>query len=352
MKGNYDLDFFIRFNSEKDINNYYKLLIAKSFDGFKLVHGTREYFKGVFEGFKVEFVPSIKYDSPGKADNSADISYFHINYLKKHFENNPKLKDEVLLLKQFLKANDIYGAESARSGFSGYICELLIIYFKSFYNLLEYFENAKPKIVIDIENHYKSPEDAIKVFNKNKITGPLLIVDPQLPKRNAASCVSSNSFSQFVFKARLLLRSHDPKLFNIRGLKLNLVKERSEKRGTKLIIFKLKEAIDFDILEAKVLRKLGQIENSLKKEGFSVYSLGVTDDLFAFFELESIKVSKAKKHFGPYVWCEPKHFSEFTQKWSAKGLSKPYVYENKLVVDVLRTENAEDFIKKMLDDFL
>ncbi|MDD4353553.1 MAG: CCA tRNA nucleotidyltransferase [Candidatus Nanoarchaeia archaeon] len=352
MKGNHDLDFFIRFNSEKDIDNYYKLLITKSFDGFKIVHGTREYFKGFIEGFKIEFVPSIRYDSPDKATNSADISFFHINYLKKHFLKNPQLKDDVLLLKQFLKANDIYGAESARCGFSGYVCELLIIYFKGFYNLLEYFENAKPKIIIDIEKHYKNPQDIIETFNKNKITGPLLVVDPQLPERNAASCVSSDSFSQFVFKSRLFLRTHNPKLFNIRGLKLELIIERSERRGTKLISFKLKESDDFDILKAKVLRKLGQIEKSLDKEGFKVYSYGVTDDSYAYFEMESIKVSNAKKHFGPYVWCEPNNFTEFINKWNSKGISKPYVFENKLVVDVLRTGDAKDFIKKMIVDYL
>jgi len=65
-----------------------------------------------------------------------------------------------------LKANNIYGAESARSGFSGYVCELLIIYFKGFYNLLEYFEVAKPKVVIDIEKHYKNSDDAINTFTK------------------------------------------------------------------------------------------------------------------------------------------------------------------------------------------
>lgn len=352
MKGNFDLDFFIRFNSEKDISEYYKLLITKSFDGFKIVHGTREYFNGMFEGYKVEFVPSIKYDSPSKAKNSADISFFHINYLKKQFEKNPSLKDDVLLLKQFLKANEIYGAESARSGFSGYVCELLIIYFKGFYNLLEYFEVAKPKVVVDIEKHYKNSEDAIKTLNKNKISGPLIVVDPQLPLRNAASCVSMDSFSEFIFKVRLFLRTNEPKLFNIRGLNLNLVKERSKRRATKLIFFKLKESSDFDILKAKVLRKLKQIESSLKKEGFGIYSYGITDDSYAYFELESIKVSKAKKHFGPLVWCEPNHFSEFVQKWNTHGISKPYVFENKLVVDVLRTEDAKEFIKKMLVDYL
>jgi tRNA nucleotidyltransferase (CCA-adding enzyme) len=352
LKGNYDLDFFIRFNLEKNINEYYKLLITKSFDGFKIVHGTRDYFKGIYEGYKVEFVPSIKYDSPKKAINSADISFFHIDYLKKQFSKNPGLKDDVLLLKIFLKANNIYGAESARSGFSGYVCELLIIYFKGFYNLLEYFEVVKPKIVIDIEKHYENSNEAIKTLNKNKILGPLVIIDPLLPLRNAASCISMKSFSEFVFKVRLFLRTHEPKLFKIRGLNLNLVKERSKRRGTKLIFFKLKEQGEFDILKAKVLRKLNQIGSSLKKEGFGIFSYGVTDDSYVYFELESIKVSKYKKHFGPYVWCEPNHFSEFVQKWNSQGLSKPYVFENKIVVDVLRTENAKKFIKKMLVDYL
>ena len=352
MKGNHDLDFFIRFESEKEILNSFKMLIAKSFDGFRIVHGTRDYFKGNHEGFNIDLVPSIKYDSPQKALNSADISFFHINYLKKKFEANPKLTDEVLLLKQFLKANDLYGAESARSGFSGYVSELLIIYFNSFYDMIEYFENAKPKVVIDLEKHYKSADEALKTFNKNKISGPLLVVDPLLPLRNAASCVSDESFSEFIFKLRLFLRTENMKLFNLRGIKLSLIKERSVRRGTKLIPFKLKKTDDFDILKAKVNRKLNIINNDLTKEGFSVYSFGVTDDSYAYFELESIKVSKAKKHFGPFVWCEAEHFSEFVNKWSSAGLGKPYVFTNKLVVDVLRTGDAKDFIKKMLAEYL
>jgi tRNA nucleotidyltransferase (CCA-adding enzyme) len=190
-------------------------------DNFKLPHGTRDYFRGEFLGFKVEFVPSIKYDSPKKAVNSADISYFHINYLKKFFEKNQKLCDEVLLLKQFLKANDVYGAESARGGFSGYVCELLIIYFKSFYNMLEFFDSSTPKTVIDIEKHYKDSESAIKSLDKNKTSGPLIVVDPLLPLRNASSSITYDSFSKFLFKARLFLINNDSKLFNIRGFKLS-----------------------------------------------------------------------------------------------------------------------------------
>jgi tRNA nucleotidyltransferase (CCA-adding enzyme) len=352
MKGNHDLDFFIRFESEKDIKDYYKSLITKSFDNFKITHGTRDYFRGEFLGFRVEFVPSIKYDSPKKAANSADISYFHIDYLKKFFEKNQKLCDEVLLLKQFLKANDVYGAESARGGFSGYVCELLIIYFKSFYNMLEFFDSSTPKTVIDIEKHYKDSESAIKSLDKNKTSGPLIVVDPLLPLRNASSSINYDSFSKFLFKARLFLINNDPKLFNIRGFKLSLAEERSRRRGTRLLSFKLKESYDFDILKAKVLRKMGIIESLLKKEGFSIYSYGITDDSYAFFELESLKVSSAKRHYGPFVWAESKHFRDFLDKWSSKGIGKPYVFDNKLAVDVKRKEDAKDIIKEFLGEYL
>ncbi|MDD2678982.1 MAG: CCA tRNA nucleotidyltransferase [Candidatus Nanoarchaeia archaeon] len=352
MKGNHDLDFFIRFDSEKSINDHYKLLIAKTFDGFRIVHGTRDYFKGEYSGFSVEFVPSIKYDSPKKAENSADISFFHINYLKKKLEKNPELADEVLLLKQFLKANDLYGAESARSGFSGYACELMIIHFGSFYNLAEFFESSKPKIVIDIEKHYDGSEAALKAMNKSKVSGPLVIVDPLLPLRNAASCVSLDVFSQFVFKIRIFLRTRNACLFNIRGLKIALVKERSLRRGTKLIFFRLKESNDFDILKAKAKKRMNAISKKLDKEGFSIYSFGVTDDSYAYFEMESIKVSDAKKHFGPVVWCPAKHFSEFVSKWNKEGLSKPYAYGDRLAVDVKRDSDAKGLIKKMLAEYL
>jgi len=102
MSGNHDLDFFMRFKSEDEIRKHYRKIVTNCFKGYKLrlVHGTRDYYKFDYDGFDVEIVPSVKYGSPEKAGNSADISYFHINYLKKKFDNNPKLRNEVLLLKQ------------------------------------------------------------------------------------------------------------------------------------------------------------------------------------------------------------------------------------------------------------
>jgi tRNA nucleotidyltransferase (CCA-adding enzyme) len=327
-------------------------MIVKSFDNFSLVHGTRDYYRGIYGGFKVEFVPSIKYLSPDLATNSADISYFHIKYLKSKFEKNPELKDEVLLLKQFLKANDIYGAESARAGFSGYVCELMIIYFGSFYNIMEYFESAKPKVVIDIEKHYKDSSDVIHAMDKNKASGPLIIVDPQLPLRNAASCVSFESFAEFVFRLRTFLRKKNMNFFKIRGVTLELIKERSLRRETKLIYFTAKNYDDFDIFKAKAYRKMKQISSMLENEGYSIYSFGITDNGEMYFEFESIKVSKAKKHLGPFAWCDASNFDEFMRKWELNGISKPYCFDTHLAIDVNRNENIKGIIKEYLSEFL
>jgi len=42
------------------------------------------------------------------------------------------LKEEVRILKKFFLHIDVYGAEIAKEGFSGYVSEVLISYFGSF----------------------------------------------------------------------------------------------------------------------------------------------------------------------------------------------------------------------------
>ncbi|MBN1923272.1 MAG: CCA tRNA nucleotidyltransferase [Nanoarchaeota archaeon] len=353
MSGNHDLDFFMRFSDEKSISKYYKKIVTPCFKNMSLVHGTRDYYKFNHKGFDIEIVPSIKYDIPSKAVNSADISYFHIEYLKKKYANNPRLKNEVLLLKQFMKANEVYGAESARGGFSGYVCELLIVYFKSFKNLVNFFEKAKPKIIIDIEKNYKSSEEALKKIDENKTSGPLIIIDPLLPERNASASVSYPAFSEFLFRIRYFLREPLLKLFNERGLSSELVKERSKRRGTKLLMYKIKQdRADFDVVKAKLLRKVKQLSLMLDREGWQVYSYGVADEKKLFIELESLNVSKAKKHYGPFVWVETEFFDNFFKKWKNNVLGKPYTYNNKLVVDVYRKHDVNEVIKEYLKDYL
>ena len=53
------------------------------------------------------------------------------------------LKDDVRILKYFMSVNGIYGAEIAKQGFSGYVCEVLVYYFGSFENVLKKISKIK-----------------------------------------------------------------------------------------------------------------------------------------------------------------------------------------------------------------
>src|SRR5207248_3084550 len=83
-----------------------------------------------------EIVPVKKVKNPKQAENSTDLSYFHVKYINNKLKNR-KLVKEILLAKAFLKAQEVYGAESWIHGFSGYSIECLIIYYKSLDKMLK-----------------------------------------------------------------------------------------------------------------------------------------------------------------------------------------------------------------------
>src|SRR3989338_7260655 len=80
---------------------------------------------------KINVVPC--YDvNLGEWKSSADRSPFHTKYMQNAL--TPKMRNEVRILKTFLKLTKIYGAEIAKQGFSGYVSEVLILNFGSFEN--------------------------------------------------------------------------------------------------------------------------------------------------------------------------------------------------------------------------
>jgi tRNA nucleotidyltransferase (CCA-adding enzyme) len=49
----------------------------------------------------------------------------------------------------------VYGAEIKVGGFSGYLCELLILHHNSFLDTVKAFARYKHRTVIDIEGYYE-----------------------------------------------------------------------------------------------------------------------------------------------------------------------------------------------------
>src|SRR3989338_2485664 len=143
LAGNHDVDIFVLFNYKKykEQSTHLSLLLEpvlrKTFPkiAFVRLHGSRDYFQMDYNHLHFEIVPILAITKAEEAKNITDISPLHTKWVNKH---SSKLKEDILLAKQFLKANRLSGAESSLSGFSGYVVEIVIIYYGSF----EQFLNA------------------------------------------------------------------------------------------------------------------------------------------------------------------------------------------------------------------
>lgn len=237
-KNKYDIDLFVRFSkkySEQEINS----LLGKIFRWFKIpgqrikikrVHGSRDYYQIFFKSMNayVEVVPSIKVSKPEEARNITDLSYFHVNFIKKQLEKDKKLAEEILLAKSFCHGQQCYGAESYIRGFSGYALEILTIYYKSFARLLREIVKIIPPAVIDPTKQYKKKEDILTALNKAKLQSPLIVIDPTFKERNVISSLSKESFEKFQKAAQEFLEKPSEEFFKVKPIDIGAMKIKAQ----------------------------------------------------------------------------------------------------------------------------
>jgi tRNA nucleotidyltransferase (CCA-adding enzyme) len=143
----YDADVFIRFDwkYEELSDRLEKILKGVIREGkFKVIrlHGSRDYFK-VYKTreFTFEVIPVKRIKKPREMENVTDLSYFHVNYVKKKMKKNTAR--EIALAKKFFKSAGVYGAESYIHGFSGYGVECLVLNYGSFEKMLRELVRVK-----------------------------------------------------------------------------------------------------------------------------------------------------------------------------------------------------------------
>ena len=140
-----DIDIFIKFKKNISEEKFEKISKKIGFDSLKKYHpyvrySQHPYVEAKVKNTKINIVPF--YDVKiGEWKSAADRSPFHTKLMKKSL--TPKMRNEVRVLKTFLKSNRIYGAEIAKQGFSGYISEVLILEFGNFENLIKSISKIK-----------------------------------------------------------------------------------------------------------------------------------------------------------------------------------------------------------------
>ena len=260
---NYDVDIFVRFDwkyesisnmLEKFLHNIENKLDLK----IERVHGSRDYFivhLNSISGY-FEVIPVMKIRKPHEERNVTDLTYFHGPYVKKRIKG---FEDQVRLAKKFLKAQEVYGAETYVKGFSGYTVELLIIKYKSFVKMLKELIKVKSdkRLVIDIEKHYKNPNDVFIQLNEAKLHSPVVLIDPTYKERNALAALSHETFAKFQKSAVAFLKNPSSKFFEKKSLDIDKIRKKSKSKK-----------LDFVLIELKTDKQAGDIAGTKLKKFF------------------------------------------------------------------------------------
>ncbi len=218
IRGSSDIDIFLLFpkgvperTMESEALKIAKKIVSKK-DGetYEINYAEHPYLKLKRKGgFAADIVPAFKIRDANDMGTSVDHTQLHNEFIKAHLKKHQL--DEVRLLKYFLKEHGIYGAEARISGFSGYLCELLIYHYGSFISLLERLADAKLPIILDIASN-KAVEDKTAAAGLSKKFGSqLIVIDPTDKDRNVAANVSEESLARFMVASRTLIANPSKK---------------------------------------------------------------------------------------------------------------------------------------------
>ena len=340
---NPDIDIFVQFPvnfPKKEFKTTFLEIAKKATKNAKHVERYAEhpYLEAIINSAVINIVPCYKVKL-GEWLSATDRTPYHTDYVKKHLTK--ELSNQVRLLKKFMQGIGVYGAEIKIGGFSGYLCELLILKYRGFLETLENFSNWKGKLVIDLENHFENQEDQLNMLFKE----PLVVVDPVDKGRNVAAAVRKEHLYNFIAASRAFIKNPNVKFFyppEIKPLSKKEVREKIRKRETLLLFLKFSHVETVpDILWGQLYKSQRALEKMFKQYGFNVMrSKAWSDEKTAniiFFEIEQGKLPQIKKHLGPPLdkraECEKfllKHVS------SSETFSGPYIEGERWVVDTKR----------------
>ncbi len=329
---NPDIDLFLLFDPSVDRASMEKIgvSIGKDAVGGEEHYAEHPYIKGEFLGLKTDIVPAYRLMNASQKLTSVDRTPFHTKYVIEH--SDERIRDEIRLMKKFMKGTGVYGAEIKTQGFSGYLSELLVIRYGSFQDSLKAASKWRRHETIFIEDKPST-----------KFADALIFIDPVDPKRNVASPVSLDTFSKFVHAAGEYLKNpHEAFFFPAPYQPLPIDEIRRQMIHRTDII-----AIQFErpnIIDDIFYGQLGKFERSmvqlLENHDFSALhsaSLEEEGKVTILIELLTATLPKAKIHMGPPVWIHD-NANDFIQRWKLNDntISGPYIEDGNWKVIIAR----------------
>jgi tRNA nucleotidyltransferase (CCA-adding enzyme) len=353
LSGKRDIDLFLVLGKEYHKDDINRILSkVKEFLGgdYIEVYAEHPYLRKKIEGFDVEFVPCFKIKRGEELISSTDRTPLHTDFLLNKLDEGEKT--EVRLLKQFMRGIGVYGAEIKVKGFSGYLCELLIVEYGSLLKTLQAASDWQEGLIIQFTSEIDQ-QKLRKIFQD-----PLIIIDPVDWGRNVSSALSRRNFWIFVAGARSFLDKPSQIFFfkELDGQQGEKIKKKLDERETDLIFIVVKGngKIVPDILWGQLHKSQDAISRFLYEKGFEVLRFDSWSDEkslhILIFELGSKAISPVIKHQGP-----PVRMREYSERFlnihmeSKKTISGPNIEGNRWYVLTRREYNH---VLRILNDAL
>lgn len=351
LSGNADIDIFLHFPLETPLAQLKEQGLYLGHECIKYMSGESEeryashpYVTGYINGYSVDFVPCYHIEDAEQLKSAVDRTILHTYYIKENLRENQI--DDVLILKKFMEGIETYGSEFKVGGFAGYLCELLILEYGNFNNVLKAAASQwKKGLIIDLKNYGTGD-----VF-----TDPLIVVDPTDKKRNVAAALTTQKMAEFMVAARNFLKDSSsttmmeyfhPVIYNS---DLETIQEEFSSNGTKtfLIHFNPPE-IPSDAIYPQLKKTEMSLSSKLELEGFKVfkssYWTNESDRALIILEFGVWELPNYKIHEGPMVWDEI-HQERFLDKYSEGA----WVENDRWMVEVPQKNNNAE---KMIEFFL
>jgi tRNA nucleotidyltransferase (CCA-adding enzyme) len=258
-----DLDIFVLFDRsipKKELEPSVKKIMASAFPslGYQLSYAEHPYVRFHHEGRRIDLVPAYRITRSSQRISAVDRSVLHTKFILRSLK--VAQRDEVLLLKQFLKASSLYGAEIKVGGFSGYLCELLVIKYQSFQKLIKAAAKWKPPLFIDIKKYYKGKKEVEKATAQ---FGHFTVIDPTDSKRNVAAAVSHANFLRFIKLCRRFIKKPSKDFFLRTPETFEQKTSKAAKRYSVFVITMPRPAIVDDVLWGQLQKLMRQLKGNL-----------------------------------------------------------------------------------------
>jgi tRNA nucleotidyltransferase (CCA-adding enzyme) len=339
IRGDQDLDIFMLFpptRSREDLEEKGIELARQIAERFSAPsrekYAEHPYLNATVRGVDVDLVPCFKVADASGIISAVDRTPFHTRYVS---ERIGPLTDDVLLAKQFAKAGGVYGSDQMTEGFSGYLCEILVLEYGGFSGLMSAASRWKPGVTIDLEGH-----------QARQFSDSLVVIDPVDPCRNVAASVSLTRMLEFSDLAAGYLEAPyeafffppDPPPFSRDALS-----ETLRRRGTRLyaVTFATPPFIE-DIVVPQLRKSTEAVADLLTRNGFIVnrisHAMG-RDRCILLFELLTDVLPPVRRHTGPPV-PNRENTARFIDKYidpSSPGLlAGPFIEGGVYIVELAR----------------